>query len=239
MAIFSYKAVLAVVIIVMGVIWSAALTQPDGKTHLWILGSKGDFSLIIRSGEGQTALINPKSDPRFLEILGKKLPFFDRSLALVVLTRANDSSNSALAALENRYSLSEIWLPESNLNYTKGIKSSQMSGWQEHDRLGIRWQTWQVPGQETMVRLSKNISSLVLVGRSKSEVWSSWPKELGSSVVVGPPLKGSEWLGSDLVSRFEPELVVTDGALSQIAHQIAGEVEIVWDNDSWYIKRNP
>lgn len=223
----------------MGVVWSAALTQPDGKTHLWIIGSKGDFSLIIRSGEGQTALINPKTDPRFLEILGKKLPFFDRSLALVVLTRANDSSNSALAALEKRYSLSEIWLPESNLKYTKGIKSSQMSGWQEHDRLEIQWQTWQVPGQETMVRLSKNITSLVLVGKSKPEVWASWPQESRSTALVGPPLRGSEWLGSELVSRFEPGLVVTDGAVNGVNYQIAGEVEIVWDRDSWYIKRNP
>lgn len=223
----------------MGVIWSAALTQPDGKTHLWIIGSKGDFSLIIRSEEGQTAIINPKSDPKFLEILGKKLPFFDRSLALVVVTRSNDSSRSALDTLGKRYSLLEIWLPETNLNYPNDIKTSQMSGWEEQDRLGIKWQTWQVPGEEAIVRLSKSVASLIVVGKSKPEVWSSWPQDSDNTVVVGPPLKGSDWAGDVLVSRFEPELVVTDGAVTGIAHQIAGEVEIVWGNDSWYIKPNP
>lgn len=223
----------------LGVVWSAALTQSDGKIHLWIIGSKGDFSLIIRSGEGQTALINPKSDPRFLEILGKKLPFFDRSLALVVVTRSNDSSSSALVTLGKRYSLSEIWLPETNLNYPKDIKISQMSGWKEQDRLGINWQTWQVPGEETIVRLAKSTASLILVGKSKPDVWSSWPQDLVSTVLVGPPLKGSDWLGSTLTSRFEPELVVADGVITGVAHRIAGEVEIVWDNNSWYIKHNP
>lgn len=223
----------------VGLVWSAALTQPDGKTRLWIIGSKGDFSLIIRSGEGQTALINPKSDPRFLEILGKKMPFFDRSLALVVATRSNDASRSALVTLGKRYSLSEIWLPETNLNYPKDNKTYQMSGWEEHDRLGLKWETWQVPGQETILRLSKNMASLILVGKSRPEVWPSWPQNSRSTILVGPPLKGSEWLGNELTSRFEPELVITDGAISGVTHQIAGEVEIVWDSNSWYIKRSP
>lgn len=222
-----------------GVIWSAALAQPDGKVHIWIIGAKGDFSSIIRSAQGQTAVINPKSDPRFLEVLGKKLPFFDRNLALVVLTRSGDSSRSALEALTKRYRLTEVWSPTTYSTDSKDIKLLQSSGWTERERLGLKWQTWQVPNEEGLIRLSSNLVSLFLVGKSKSDVWSSWPSDLTSSLLVGPPVKDSIWSGTPLLAKFKPELVITDADPALTEYRIAGEVEIVWDRDSWYINPNP
>lgn len=239
MAIPSLKAIAALTLIVSAVIWSAATSQPDGKVHIWVIGSKRDFSLIIRSQEGQTALVNPKSDPVFLEILGKKLPFFDRNLALVVLTSPGESSRSSLDTLTNRYKLAEVWVPDSHPTYSKDIKMIQNLGWEERERVGLSWQTWQVPGEIGMVRLSKNLISLLMIGKSRSELWSSWPSETTSALLVGPSAQGGTWPGQPLLSQFKPDLVITDDRIETVDHLVGGEVEIVWDRDSWYINPNP
>lgn len=68
---------------------------------------QGDSALIV-TPSGQTILIDGGPDARVLKELGKVLPFWLRSLDLVVLTHAHDDHLAGLIQVLNRYHVKQI-----------------------------------------------------------------------------------------------------------------------------------
>lgn len=88
----------------------AAFQQPDGCLHVWFLDVDGGSSVLIQTPNGAQFLVDGgRSATRLQAALGRALPFTDRRLDAVILTRPDASANAALPAAFERYS-AEVFL---------------------------------------------------------------------------------------------------------------------------------
>lgn len=68
-------------------VWGAVLTQPDGRLHVWFLDVDQGDGILIQTPSGRQVLIDGGRHPALLlSELGAVMPFWDRSLDLLVLT---------------------------------------------------------------------------------------------------------------------------------------------------------
>jgi competence protein ComEC len=97
------------VAVVVGIwIWNLALTAPDGKTHVEFLDA-GSAATFVRTPRGAKILIDGGANPSIvLSALGQRLPFWDRSLDLLVLTNPDDDHLAGLVAALERYDTQQI-----------------------------------------------------------------------------------------------------------------------------------
>lgn len=84
--------------------------QPDGMLRVHFLDvGQGDATLLI-SPSGKQILIDGGPDLSTLEHLGRTLPFFDRTIELLVLTHPNLDHLAAFPELIKRYTVKRILL---------------------------------------------------------------------------------------------------------------------------------
>ncbi len=88
-------------------VWAAALTQPDGKLHVWFMDVGQGHAVLIQTPHGAQVLVDGGPNPtRLRRAVGDALPFWDRSLDLVIVTQPKNAAISALPALLDRYDVS-------------------------------------------------------------------------------------------------------------------------------------
>lgn len=97
------------VMLVAGVwMWNLAATAPDGKTHVVFLDGDG-AATFVRAPRGVKVLIDGGANPSVvLSALGQRLPFWDRSLDLLVLTDSDDDHLAGLIAVLERYDVRHV-----------------------------------------------------------------------------------------------------------------------------------
>lgn len=102
-------AIVTGVVVVAGVwLWNLALTAPDARTHVEFLDT-GSAATLVRTARGSKILIDGGESPSVvLSTLGQRLPFWDRSLDLLVLTRADEEHLAGLVAALERYEVRQI-----------------------------------------------------------------------------------------------------------------------------------
>jgi competence protein ComEC len=68
-------------------LWAALLTQPDGRLHVYFLDIGQGDGILIQTPSGRQILIDGGATPqRLLSELGAVMPFWDRSLDLLLMT---------------------------------------------------------------------------------------------------------------------------------------------------------
>ena len=94
---------------VAALVWAAALSLPDGRLHVTFADvGQGDAVLITTPG-GQRVLIDGGPDPvDAARLLGASLPFWDRSIELVVLTHPHSDHVTGLTEALRRYQVHSI-----------------------------------------------------------------------------------------------------------------------------------
>lgn len=98
-------------LIVALLVWQVALRQPDGRLHVWFLDVGDGNAVLIETPRGAQVLIGSGESPiRLQAALGRVMPFQDRTLDAVILTRDDAGENAALAALFDRYSTRALLL---------------------------------------------------------------------------------------------------------------------------------
>lgn len=96
---------IAVVVLVI----AALVTRPDGKLHVVFLDTGQGDAVYIRAPGGQQALIDGGADARqTLAELGRQMPFWDRSLDLVILTSPDDDRIGGLVSVLERYEVAFV-----------------------------------------------------------------------------------------------------------------------------------
>ncbi|MGE5265098.1 MAG: ComEC/Rec2 family competence protein [Acidobacteriota bacterium] len=97
------------VLLVAGVwLWNLGVTLPDGKTHVEFLDDAGPATLV-RTPRGARVLIDGGAAPSaLLSALGERMPFWDRSLDLVILTHADDEQLAGLLPAMERYPVRQV-----------------------------------------------------------------------------------------------------------------------------------
>ena len=96
--------IIAVMMLATAATWAAALERPDGRLHVTYLDvGQGDSIFIVTPG-GRQVLIDGGPDPKLLlNLLGERMPFWDRSLDLVVLTHPHADHAAGLVEALRRY----------------------------------------------------------------------------------------------------------------------------------------
>lgn len=92
---------LALILVCLGgVAWAQ---RPDGRLHVFFLDTPGD-ALLVQTPAGRFALIDGGSDPSLLATaLGRRMPFWRRDLAALVLTSPDGAHMVGQVAALARY----------------------------------------------------------------------------------------------------------------------------------------
>ena len=86
------------------------LLLPDGKLHIHFLDvGQGDATFLV-TPSGKQVLVDGGPDMSTLEHLGKYMPFFDRSIDLLVLTHPHTDHLASFPEVTRRYDVGRILL---------------------------------------------------------------------------------------------------------------------------------
>jgi competence protein ComEC len=82
---------------------------PDGKLHIFFLDVGQGDAIFIQTPSGRQALIDGGPSPSvLLSQLGRRMPFWDRTLDLVVLTHPDEDHISGLVPVLERYQVDTV-----------------------------------------------------------------------------------------------------------------------------------
>lgn len=100
------------IISVLAVALSWWRTRPDGQLHVIFPELSGDMVLIV-TPHGKTIVVDGSADAvGATSFIGTKLPFWQRSLDLVILTHADDQRLAGILALSRRYYFGTVIMPK-------------------------------------------------------------------------------------------------------------------------------
>ncbi len=102
------KWVISPLLVVAILVWLAAATMPDDNLHISFLNvGQGDAVLIQRGS--QQILVDGGPVPQAIGLaLGKKMPFWDRTIDLVVLTHPHNDHVTGLVEVLHRYKVKQV-----------------------------------------------------------------------------------------------------------------------------------
>ncbi len=90
-------------------LWLAAFQGPDGLLHVYFLDVGQGDAILIRSPGGRQVLVDGGPSPTQLAWqVGRRLPFWDRSLDVVILSHPDGDHINGLIPLVERYDVSLV-----------------------------------------------------------------------------------------------------------------------------------
>jgi competence protein ComEC len=91
-------------LVLLALMAGIALSRPDGRLHVWFLDVGHNNAVLVQTPGGAHVLIDGGRFPsRLLTAIGDRLPFHDREIEVVIITRPNEFATSALTAVLARY----------------------------------------------------------------------------------------------------------------------------------------
>jgi competence protein ComEC len=113
-------------------IWVAVVTLPDRDVHVSFLDVGEGDAILIQASRGQTILVDGGPGPSAVTTaLGRRMPFWSRSLDLVVLTHPNDDHLVGLVEVLRRYQVAEVLdsgLADRGASYAEWLKTIEEKG---------------------------------------------------------------------------------------------------------------
>lgn len=99
-------------ILVATLVWVAALATPDNQLHVSFLDVGQGDAILIRTPSHQKILIDGgPSAEAILAQLGEQLPFWDRTIDLVILTHPHQDHVGGLVEVLRRYEVKQVLEP--------------------------------------------------------------------------------------------------------------------------------
>jgi len=90
-------------------VWLAVLQLPDGRLHVVFLDVGQGDAILITAPNGQQVLVDGGPSPRqLLWALGPHVPFWDRTIDMVVLTHADGDHMNGLVPVFDRYHVQRV-----------------------------------------------------------------------------------------------------------------------------------
>jgi len=101
---------LAVVVIL---VWVAVANLPDGKLHVAFLDVGQGDAILVRTPAGNRLLIDGGPSPALLlSALGRRLPFWDRRIDLVLLSHPHEDHLLGLLSVVERYQVRQVLMSD-------------------------------------------------------------------------------------------------------------------------------
>jgi competence protein ComEC len=90
-------------------LWLAVATLPDGRLHVTMLDVGEGEAALIETPSGQYILVDGGPSPtQIVTHLGRHLPFWDRTIDLVVLTHPDNAHLNGLIPVLERYDVQQV-----------------------------------------------------------------------------------------------------------------------------------
>jgi competence protein ComEC len=90
-------------------VWIAAITTPDTKLHVFFLDVGQGDAIMIQTPSHHNILIDGGPSPEAITAaLGSRLPFWSRTIDLVVLTHPHDDHITGLVEVLRRYEVKQV-----------------------------------------------------------------------------------------------------------------------------------
>ncbi|MBW7884526.1 MAG: DNA internalization-related competence protein ComEC/Rec2 [Caldilineaceae bacterium] len=111
--------------------WSAGLALPDGRLHLWFLDIGQGDGIFVQTPSGRQVLIDGGASPQLLFTeLGAVMPFWDRTIDLLVLTHPDGDHMDGQIEAPARYEIATaIYTPHA-------AQHPDAETWREHMAAG-------------------------------------------------------------------------------------------------------
>jgi competence protein ComEC len=94
------------------VIWTAVLLLPDDRLHVSFLDVGQGDAILIQTPSRHTILVDGGPDPQKLLVeLGRRMPFWDRKIDVVVATQAQSDHLTGLVDVLRRYHVKQVLEP--------------------------------------------------------------------------------------------------------------------------------
>ena len=203
-------------VVAAAVLWGAALASPDGRLHVTFLDVGQGDAILIETPSGRQVLVDGGPDPRVaLRALGERMPFWDRSIDLVVLTHPQEDHLAGLVGVLERYRVGRVIEP--------GVEnaSATYAEWRRAlaDRTGETRVVEAALGQEVV--MGDGVSLAVLRPPSALPPWT--PNLLNNSSVVLRVTYGevSFLLTGDIEAASEEDLMAGDATLQATVLKVA------------------
>jgi competence protein ComEC len=90
----------------------AAITMPDEELHVSFLDIGQGDAILIQRGNQQVLIDGGPSPQTLTRELGERMPFWDRTIELVVLTHPHDDHLSGLVEVLKRYNVEQVLYPD-------------------------------------------------------------------------------------------------------------------------------
>ncbi|MDD5591278.1 MAG: MBL fold metallo-hydrolase [Dehalococcoidales bacterium] len=113
------KWVLLLLAAVAMLLWLFAVTAPDDNLHVSFLDVGQGDAILIQKGDQQVLIDGGPSPQKIGLELGEKMPFWDRTIEMVVLTHPSADHVTGLVEVLNRYNVEQVLYPD--LAYVSGI----------------------------------------------------------------------------------------------------------------------
>lgn len=243
----STKLLIAGLITASILVWVAVASLPDGKLHVVFFDVGEGDAIFIETPRGQQILIDGGPSPTTLiSALGRRMPFWDRSLDLVILTHADDDHIAGLIPVLERYRVGRVLdsgYEHVSPMYERWLELIEEKGIPSHlARAGMRIGAGNGvelvvlhPGTELMqytdadannnsvvVRLVMGQVSFLLPGdieKAAEDVLVASEQELTSTVLKVPHHGSSTSSSAVFLKAVNPELVVISvGADNRFGH---------------------
>ena len=112
-------------VVVAIMVWLTAATMPDDKLHVSFLDVGQGDAILIQKGS-QQILVDGGPSPQAIGVgLGKRMPFWDRTIDLLVLTHPHADHITGLIEVLNRYRVKQVLYAD--LEYESPLYSEWLS----------------------------------------------------------------------------------------------------------------
>jgi competence protein ComEC len=193
--------------------WAAVLALPDGRLHFSFLDVGQGDAILLRTPGGRTVLVDGGPDPLLLRArLGQILPFWQRTLDLVVVTHADQDHLAGLVPLLEQYRVEQV------LQAPLVAQSQEAALWRE--ALRRRGTPVRLATRGMQVALGPALRLEVLHPSAEGAAGKDDNREgIVLSVVMG---QARALLTADMDAEVEAELIATgvplQASLLKVAH---------------------
>ncbi|MFP3975682.1 MAG: DNA internalization-related competence protein ComEC/Rec2 [Dehalococcoidia bacterium] len=102
------KWVILPLLVLVALVWAAVVTTPDSRLHVFVFDVGQGDSILIQRGTQQILIDGGPSPEEVTNQLGDTMPFWDRTIELIVLTHPDSDHITGLVEVLQRYEVEKV-----------------------------------------------------------------------------------------------------------------------------------